>query len=496
MTAMSIASLIGGFALPWALGIAALALLPNGRKDAAGQGEWPWLAGCGWFVGLFLLTLWMRGLAAMAVPFGIVAIGGPATVLTVAFGGLLAWRSRGPGWKHSIRAVARAAAGVDLQAWQRVVWLGLLTWLSLRFVLLLGDVVWRPLYPWDAWTQWATKARVWFELGTMAPFVTASEWLNATAPNVWFDAAPHYPATVPLFQVWAATLLGRWDDSLVNLPWWLTGIAFGFAIYGALRRQSFDPLPSLLGTWLVLSLPILDTHIALAGYADLPLSTYFTLGVVAALAWPVTRSRRDAAIALLLLAACIVIKNPGIVWVATVLPGLIVALFPRHGLRIAAFAFAAAAIIILVLARSEVHLLGYGLHLDFQLPLGALFDSYFTLANWHLLWYGLVGCAILAWRRLFSRELAPLTVVITAGITFLLFGFAFTNAGAWVEDQTTVNRATLHVAPLLVLWMLAAFRAWSAGATDTRRDSDSGASFVSVPEPTSAPAPAPVQARQ
>ncbi len=51
------------------------------------------------------------------------------------------------------------------------------------------------------------------------PFVTASEWLNGTVPNGYIDAAPHYPGTVPLIQVWAALLIGRWDDALVNLPW-------------------------------------------------------------------------------------------------------------------------------------------------------------------------------------------------------------------------------------------------------------------------------------
>ena len=45
---------------------------------------------------------------------------------------------------------------------------------------------------------------------------------------------------------------------------------------------------------------------------------------------------------------------------------------------------------------------------------------------------------------------------------FVRFGFAFTNARLWVEDQSTVNRATLHLAPLIVVWMLLAFRAWSA----------------------------------
>nr|MBA3776838.1 hypothetical protein [Betaproteobacteria bacterium] len=47
-----------------------------------------------------------------------------------------------------------------------------------------------------------------------------------------------------------------------------------------------------------------------------------------------------------------------------------------------------------------------------------------------------------------------------AGSVFLFVVFAFTNARAWVADQTTVNRATLHLAPLVTVWMLAVFRAW------------------------------------
>jgi len=35
----------------------------------------------------------------------------------------------------------------------------------------------------------------------------------------------------------------------------------------------------------------------------------------------------------------------------------------------------------------------------------------------------------------------------------------------WVEDQSTVNRATLHLAPLIMVWMLLAFRAWARDLT-------------------------------
>jgi hypothetical protein len=114
----------------------------------------------------------------------------------------------------------------------------------------------------------------------------------------------------------------------------------------------------------------------------------------------------------------------------------------------------------LVLAGAEPVILGYHLHLDFKMPWRALFDAYFAFGNWNLLWFGVIAVAMLARRHLLSRELAPYTAIVAAGGMFLFFGFAFTNASQWVEDQSTVNRATLHLAPLVVIWMLLSYRAW------------------------------------
>jgi hypothetical protein len=105
------------------------------------------------------------------------------------------------------------------------------------------------------------------------------------------------------------------------------------------------------------------------------------------------------------------------------------------------------------------------LHLDFEMPWRALFEAYFAFGNWNLLWYGALAVAVLARRHLLSREVAPYTAIVAAGLMFLLFGFAFTNARLWVEDQSTVNRATLHLAPLIIVWMLLAFRAWARHQT-------------------------------
>jgi hypothetical protein len=50
---------------------------------------------------------------------------------------------------------------------------------------------------------------------------------------------------------------------------------------------------------------------------------------------------------------------------------------------------------------------------------------------------------------------------VAAGAFFLAIVFTFTNARQWVETQTSINRAVLHLAPLSAVWMLVAFRAWA-----------------------------------
>jgi len=211
-------------------------------------------------------------------------------------------------------------------------------------------------------------------------------------------------------------------------------------------------------------------HVALAGYADLPMAAYFTLAALATLAWIRTRNIGDAILALLLASACPFIKTPGVVWVCTLLPAVIVALLPRRGIWIVATGLALGIVTLVVLAQSSPVILNYVLHLDFAPAWGALVESFFMLGNWNLLWYGVIGAAILAGPRLAWPSVAPLTMIIAAGVLFLAVVFTFTNAQIWVETQTTINRAVLHLAPLSAVWMLVAFRAWA-----TRNDTAAAA---------------------
>lgn len=456
---MSILVLFAGTMLQWAAGIAFVLALPRRGPWLTQPGAMAWLVGTGALAGSLLLTLLMRMLSATGIAFGIGTIGLPLLLFSLVCAYIGFRRERG-GVRAAVRQGLRTLAGFDFVGGARILWWLLLGWLALRFGLLLAEVLVRPLYPWDAWTQWATKARVWYELGTMAPFVKPDVWFSVPGAG-FIDAGPHYPATVPLLMVWATLLVGRWDDALMNLPFWLLAVGFCWAVFGFLRREGFSALASLVGAWLVSALPLANVHVALAGYADLPLAYYFALAALAGYRWSQSREWSDALLAVVFAAACPLIKIPGIVWMAVLLPGLILALAPRVGMRLVIAGFVAGAVTVLALAQTTPRILGYALHLDFAPDWAALGNSYFMFANWHLLWYGVIAAGLLARRQVFAPPLATLTVVMLAGMSFLFVVFGFTNARAWVTDQTTVNRATLHLAPLMTVWMLLAFRAWA-----------------------------------
>ncbi|TMG84037.1 MAG: hypothetical protein E6H76_14380 [Betaproteobacteria bacterium] len=438
-----------GLALPWLLGIALLLALDwpqspaHDGDDSAGTAALRF--GYGYFIGALLLTLWMRALSAADVGFGRISVGG---ALLFAVAALFAWVARRS--DISVRAIRNATSTrvrPPLSRWQQWAWRLVLAWLGLRFASIAAEIMWRPLYPWDAWGQWATKARVWFELGRIVPFARADVWLSG-ATAAYFDASPDNPSTVPLLQVWSCVALGRWDDSAMNWPWLCMLLALTLAVYGSLRSAGLSLLGALIGAYLVASLPLLDTHAALAGYADLMLAGVYTCAALALHRWVLRRDACDRALVLLLALACPLVETSGLVWALTLVPGGVVATFPRRGPKLVAFGFGAAALVVLAFARFEPALLGHSLHLDYQPRWHSLADAYLFFGNWHLLWYVVIVLAIIGARRLVRPPLAPLALIVASGLGVLFIAFAFPSATS-VAQFGTANRATLPLAPLL-----------------------------------------------
>jgi hypothetical protein len=384
-----------------------------------------------------------------------------------------AWRR---GW---LPRLANASSLPLSGRWQRVLWIGLVIWIALRFASVAIDVALRPLYPWNAWSEWAPMARVWYELGHIVPFVDAGAWL-AGAPGAYFDAVPGDPATVPLLQAWSCVALGHWDDSAMNWPWLLMLSALAFAVYGSLRANGSAALAALAGAWLVVSLPLLDAQVALAGYPDLMLASVYALAALALYRWSLHRRASDACMAAILALCCPLIKNSAALWIVTLLPGIVVALFPKRATKILGAALGVAILLLLALGRWDTAILGRHLGLDFAPPWRLLVDGLFLFDNWHLLWYGAVALAVLGARYLIRAPLAPLSTIVAAGVVGLFIVFSYPVIAAWIGDSAAMSRASLPLAPLLVCLGLLLWNELARAAPATAPASVSGDAMPST----------------
>ena len=443
-------------ALPWLAGACCVFAL---QRDAARR-DLVLAAGYGYLLGALATTLAMRMLDAMAVRWTAVLIAVQLLALAAVAVGFCGWRSPatlGGRW----RACRTRLEGLPPP--QRLVFFACLALIVVRLCGLGLELAWRPLLPWDAWAQWTTKSRVWYEYGRLAAFVNPAQWLASGGAMQFVDTHSDYPGTVPLLQVWTAVCLGRWDESLINMPWLAILSALGFGFYAQLRRLGLAMPQSMVVSYLLLSIPFVDLHVAVAGYVDIFLAAAYGMAAMAFAHWTRTREPPDAVLALVCAIACIAIKKEGLLWALTLLPPALVAINRRVGLRVVAL-LGAAMLMYLLFGPREIEVLGYTLRTQFSNVSRTLFEHLFEMDNWHLLWYLTLAVIALRWRMMLSSAMAPMTILILGGFAFVFVVFFYSSAAFGVIEETLVNRLPLHMVPALAFYLAMLWREGSASA--------------------------------
>lgn len=468
-------------AIPWFAGALWVRVL---WRDASPPGAWPLALGYGGLLGLLAATLLLRVQAALGLSLGWV---GPTLVLALA-GGWLAWRPTSLDFPilgqkgkapldRSLDSQAQETAPKTGAKWRQALFVLLLAWLGIRFLNLALEVWWRPLYPWDAWTTWAVRPRVWSELGQLLPFVDPQRWLSDATGSVYTIEAWTYPYTVPLLALWPTLAYGGWNETAANLPWLGCALGLGLGFYGQARLWGASALTALVFTWLLLSLPLLNTHVALAGYADLWLAAVFGLAAIAFFQWVRNGDRRQGLLAVLLALACPLVKLEGAVWLLLFIPAWLAARL--GGWRLLALAVAVAALGLgwWWVGGVAFNLPGLGewvLRPDLiQVPYLGRFNlgyrggwdpvvkNFLVLANWHLLGYlALIAAGMAALTVIRGRAEPWLRAELTfvaASLAALFVLFFLTDAQRWAEQYTSINRVALDFVPAFLFWILTVF---------------------------------------
>jgi hypothetical protein len=357
------------------------------------------------------------------------------------------------------------AVGTDATPRERLPWwcwaIALL--LVLRFALIVDEAWLRPVFAWDTWIAWAAKAKVWFDSGQAAHFVAPGAWIDGSDATARTSLAWHYPELLSRIDLWLASASGAWNEAAIGLAWPALWLALLAGCYGQWRALGVVRLHAVVAVYALGSLPLINVHAALAGYADLWIATILVFSVLAWQRWLVRGERAQLVVCFALLAVLPLVKFEGMVW-AVALAGLIVFGVVPSRWRIGgvAVALALGALAVLVSWWLKLAWLTTALGIlggdgggrsasSLFSVLRAFASGLFAQYNWHLLWLAVPALLMLRWRALREdRALGLLALYLAGAIVFVVCLFALTPAAKWAESNTAINRLVLQIVPVAI----------------------------------------------
>jgi xanthosine utilization system XapX-like protein len=436
--------------------------------------------GGGWIVGV-LMAAWLARWTARTDTAHAFAHAAPWLVAL----GILAWAPNAVRlWRYGRSAVSGEGNRPSTRIARGFWWL-LLALIVSRLLLVGDEAALRPVFPWDAWSTWALKPKAWLLLGQADTYVPMSDWLSDPQAPMRTTGAWNYPELLAWVQIWFASSAGDWNEPLVDVAWCGALAAFALAAYGYWRSLELSAGLAMGLVYALVSLPLIDAHIALAGYADLWIAVTLGLAMLAWSRWLIHREERQWGLAVALALCLPAIKLEGAIWLLEFLAMLMLDLLPARwrwrvvggmvvvvliGLSFGGFSLPIPGLGWTRLAWGSLTISSSAIyHLAWH-PVGeAMLASLFTLPNWHLLWYVFPVLVAVRWRVLLHDHAARML----GGLVFLQFVFLFvlfflTDAAMWAEDFTSANRLILHIVPSVFVFSAVLMRGALADTQPTQ----------------------------
>jgi hypothetical protein len=425
-------------------GLVALAL---GRPR--GGSAWAGTLGCGFLLGVLACAAAVGLLGRIDVGRIVPALAPPLLL----FGAVAWWLA----WRRPPAAVPVAGARMPGVLW--ILPLGLLV----HAALMADEILLRPMYPWDAWAAWLMKPKAWMLAGHVDAFVAFDAWLADASGLLRTAPTAHYPEMLGRIALWFASAWGEWNGGVVGLAWLAAWSALLAGTFGQLRALGLEKGRAVVAAYALGSLPLINVHVALAGYADLWIASVLALACLAWVRWLERRERGALVLALALAASLPLIKLEGGIWLALLLASMVYERMPRPLRRIALWLapLIGAGVVAAYLLQVPVltpFLDGIGLSADVPALLrhapsviGAAAAGLFAEYNWHLFWFA-VGLTLVLRRGNLAGApaLRVFGLFLLLGCGFLFALFVLTPAGRWAESHTAVNRLSLQIVPAML----------------------------------------------
>ena len=182
------------------------------------------------------------------------------------------------------------------------------------FLGLIINNIFRPIFPWDAFTTWMYRGKAWALQDHIEPITNTLDWLNSDGVSGVAIYADFYPETVSLIAAMASAVSTGWDPSAASILWSVAWLMLAFGVFGLCRAIDVSERLAFFSASLVALAPLVVMHAALAGYADLWVALFSGLGLASLLSGRLQSQRSLIHLGFVLLALGTQIKTEAWIW--------------------------------------------------------------------------------------------------------------------------------------------------------------------------------------
>ena len=340
-----------------------------------------------------------------------------------------------------------------------VVILAVFAFLHLIFIEIQNQSL--PLFAWDAWYGWVAKAKIWYFYGINENLVGRVEWFSAK--EALTSPIHHYPDGLSLLYVFNSGIFD-WNETRLNAIYPAMFISFILLIYGNVKLITQSSYLAFGFVFVLVSLPYVNNHIILSGYADIWMAAYLFISFVNIQQYFITRQKRFLILSTLSLVSMLMFKLEAWVWVSIIILSVGLSCLSKFSQRRAYFILACVIAIWYLFGGISIG----GLKItpeviavpwigEFQLQFvnttDAWLETFFVSNNWYFLWYLLLIVVIFSGKIKDRKLLALPGLLLVFSTIFLFVLFYMTQASVFANDFTSSNRVILQILPIYIYFI-------------------------------------------
>jgi len=323
-----------------------------------------------------------------------------------------------------------------------------------------------PLSAWDGWYGWIAKAKIWFYHGINEPLVARTQWL--ITESKFTSPIFQYPDGLSLIYVFNAHYFG-WNETLLNGIYPASLIAFLLAYYGNIKQLLNSTKSACLAVVLLITIPFINTHIIIAGYADIWVAFYLALCLLNIQHFLNRPSLKKLIQSIIFMSALPMFKLESWVWLLLVVFSFVLTLLSKHRRRMMLLLMGFVFIVWYMLDGFEYHF-SFGelvfkpnlikvpalgtFVLSFVNTSSAWLEALFYSNNWNLLWYSLPFVIFASIKMKSHKALVLPSLYLTFTVLFIFVLFYMTYASIFANDFTSSNRVVLHIVPVYIYFII------------------------------------------